>query len=185
MVIDGSQTILLRGDDPEIKVDDVTFEMYQVYSIDVVMSSGEGKPRETETRTTVFKLVPECSYKAKSKASAALAKDALAASGFLPFTLRSLGSEAQARLGIVELLNHGVVAPYPVLYERGAELAHVNFTVLLMPGGTLKVTGGALSPAVASAKALPAPLAALLATVPFMSAKDKAAAAAAAAGAGK
>ena len=44
---------------------------------------------------------------------------------------------------------------------------------------------GALSPVVASAKALPEPIVALLATVPFQSAKDKAAAAAAAAAGGK
>jgi len=186
MLIDGTQTILLRGDDPEIKVEDVTFELNQVWSIDVVMSTGDGKPRESETRTTVYKLVPECSYKAKSKASAALQREAMAKSAFLPFTLRALGAEATARLGIVELVNHGVVAPYPVLFERGAELAHVNATVLLLPGGTLKIAGAPPLPAsVASDKVLPDSLKTLLATVPYASkkAKDAAAAAAAAAGA--
>ena len=178
MIIDGDKTVLLRGDDPEIKVDDVTFELNQVFSIDVVMSSGEGKPRESEARTTVYKISPESSYKPKSKASIALLKEAREKSLFLPFTLRAF-PEAQSRMGIVELVNHSVVAPYPVLVERGAELAHVNFTVLLMPGGTLKITG-LPAPAHVADKALPEPLLALLATVPYMSkaAKDKAAAAA-------
>lgn len=185
MLIDGTQTILLRGDDPEIKVEDVTFELNQVWSIDVVMSTGDGKPRESETRTTVFKLVPECSYKAKSKASAALQREAMAKSAFLPFTLRAVGAEATARLGIVELVNHGVVAPYPVLFERGAELAHVNATVLLLPGGTLKIAGAPPLPAsVTSDKVLPDSLKALLATVPYASKKAKEAAEKAAAAGG-
>jgi methionine aminopeptidase len=59
-VIDGKKVILLR-DEGEEKVEPCTFEKFEVYSIDVAMSSGEGKPRQTDLRTTVFKR-QVCTY---------------------------------------------------------------------------------------------------------------------------
>lgn len=53
-VIDGNKAIILR-EEAEQKVENRTFEVNEVYCIDIAMSSGEGKPRETEARTTVFK----------------------------------------------------------------------------------------------------------------------------------
>lgn len=44
-VLDGNKTVLLRGVDPEQRVENCTFEMYEVYAIDIAMSTGEGKPR--------------------------------------------------------------------------------------------------------------------------------------------
>jgi methionine aminopeptidase len=45
-VIDGNKMILLR-EEPEQKVETCTFESGEVYAIDIAMSSGEGRPRET------------------------------------------------------------------------------------------------------------------------------------------
>lgn len=42
-IIDGNKVIILR-EDVDQKVDDVTFEQGEVYSVDVAFSSGEGKP---------------------------------------------------------------------------------------------------------------------------------------------
>ena len=39
----------------------------QVYCLDLVMSSGEGKPRETEIRTAVYKRALENSYTLKTQ----------------------------------------------------------------------------------------------------------------------
>jgi hypothetical protein len=68
-----------------------------------------------------------------------------------------------------------------VLEEKaGASTAHVRYTVLLLPGGTLKVAGAELQPWVQSAKVLPDDVAALLKTVPYVKlAKGEKAAAAA------
>jgi len=55
----------------------------------------------------------------------------------LPFTIRAL-DEKQGRLGIVECLNHGLVVPYPVLYEKQGEfVAQFKFTALIQPNGTI------------------------------------------------
>lgn len=184
-IIDGSKVIMLRGDDPEHKVDEAVFEPHEVYSIDILLSTGEGKPRELDARPTVFKLAPESSYAVKMKASKALVNDAARRFGYTPFTLRAFADDkdkrkaSEAALGISECLKHGVVHAYPVLYEReGALVAHVKYTVLLMPGGTLKVAGMKAPAGLAPEKvaALPDDIKALLATEPYV-AKKKAAAA--------
>ena len=44
------------------------FQVHEVYAIDILMSSGEGKAKEKETRTTVYKRTEE-QYSLKMKAS--------------------------------------------------------------------------------------------------------------------
>lgn len=53
-VIDGNRCIANKTT-IEHKVDEVTFEASDVFTLDFVMSSGEGKPIEQAARTTVFK----------------------------------------------------------------------------------------------------------------------------------
>jgi hypothetical protein len=95
-------------------------------------------------------------------------------------------------LGIGECLKHNLAHGYPVLYERdAAATAHFKFTVLLMPAGTLKITGLPL-PALTTDKAVEPDIAAVLATEPYVKGGKKKAAeggaaegGAAAGGAGK
>jgi curved DNA binding protein len=66
-VIDGSKMVLLREEGE--KVDPCTFEQYETYAIDVAMSTGAGKPRDEDTRTTVYKRVVNQNYDLKNKSS--------------------------------------------------------------------------------------------------------------------
>ena len=71
-VIDGNKAIIAREEPststlPEQKVDDFEFEVNQVYTVDVAMSTGDGKPRQTGTRTTVFKRAVDVNYRLKMK----------------------------------------------------------------------------------------------------------------------
>ena len=63
----------------------------------------------------------------------------------MPFASREIGKDkptSQARLGIVECLNHELLHPYPVLREKAGDLvAHFKATVLLVPSGVDKITG--------------------------------------------
>lgn len=140
-VIDGNKVIVLREEDNQ-KVEECTFEQYEVYAIDVAMTTGEGKPREQNARTTVFKRNVDKTYHLKMKASRTLYSEVAKRFPTLPFTLRALGDERGARMGVRECVNHELLAPYPVLFERaGDQIAHVKFTVLLLPSGTVKITG--------------------------------------------
>jgi hypothetical protein len=62
----------------------------------------------------------------------------------LPFSLRSLEAK-NARLGIVECVNHDLLQPYPVMHEKASNLvAQFKATVLLMPNGSDRVTNAQL-----------------------------------------
>ncbi|KAF6170383.1 hypothetical protein GIB67_014313 [Kingdonia uniflora] len=62
----------------------------------------------------------------------------------MPFTARDL-EEKRARLGLVECVNHELLQPYPVLHEKSGDLvAHIKFTVLLMPNGSDRITSHSL-----------------------------------------
>jgi hypothetical protein len=44
------------------QVEACTFEQYEVYAIDVAMTSGDGKPKEHASRTTVLKRLVDMKY---------------------------------------------------------------------------------------------------------------------------
>merc|ERR1712203_483772 len=60
----------------------------------------------------------------------------------LPFSLRQIEDEQVARVGVSEAKRHDLLEEYPVLKEKdGDVVAQFKFTVLLLPGGTKKITG--------------------------------------------
>ena len=140
-VVDGNKVILLR-EDTDQKVEDSSFELNEVYSIDIAMSTGDGKPKEMESRTTIFKRSVDKNYMLKMRSSRTLFNEINAKFPALPFGLRSLDDERQARMGIVECLKHELVHPYPVLFEKkGDHVAHFKFTVLILPSGPTRISG--------------------------------------------
>lgn len=162
-VIDGNKTILLRSEPDLAKVDACTFEQYEVYAVDVAMSTGEGRPRDMGERCTVYKRAVDKKYSLKSKASRQVFNEVNKLFPTMPFTMRSLSDEKAAKLGIRECVNHGLIEVYNVVSEhKGDIIAHVKFTVLLLAGGNVKVTGLAMPAGFSSDKALPADLAELI-----------------------
>jgi hypothetical protein len=128
-------------EEPDQKVESHTFEENEVYAVDVAMSSGEGKPKESEQRTTVFKRAVDKSYRLKMKASRWVFNAVNEKFPTLPFTVRALGDDRQGRMGVVECLKHDLLHPYPVLKEEaGTAVAHFKFTVLLLRNGTKQIT---------------------------------------------
>jgi hypothetical protein len=103
----------------------------------------------------------------------------------MPFSLRCLPlEEKDARLGVTEPVRAGSLAPFAVIAEKeGAVTAHFRFTLLLLPGGTLKVTGLDMPAEVKSEKALPPALQAVRDSVVYVKPVKGASAAAAAAAA--
>jgi curved DNA binding protein len=137
-VIDGNKVIINKATLDQ-KVDEFEFEDHQVYAVDIVMSTGEGKSREMETRTTIFKRAVDQNYLLKMKAARYVFNEINQRFPTLPFTLRAL-DESRARLGITECLKHDLVHPYPVLYEKQGEfVAQFKFTVLVVPSGTFRL----------------------------------------------
>lgn len=140
-VINGEKSIIQNPTDEQRREHQTcTLEQHEVYAIDVLVSTGEGKSKEKDTRTTVFKKT-DTKYNLKSKTSRAFYSDVSNRFTVMPFTLRGFEEEGKARLGVVECVKHSLVEPYPVFYEKEGEfVAQFKFTVLLMPNGPLRIT---------------------------------------------
>ncbi|XP_057375274.1 proliferation-associated protein 2G4-like [Daphnia carinata] len=145
--IDGEKSIIQNPNEIQRKEHEkTTFELHEVYAIDVLVSSGEGVAKEMDTRTTVFKKTNE-TYMLKMKASRALFTEVNSKCGTMPFSLRNLEDEKKARMGVLECVSHKLLEPFHVLYEKPNEIvAQFKFTVLLMPNGPQKITGISLDP---------------------------------------
>merc|ERR1712187_926511 len=145
-VIDGSRVILSCATDDQ-NVDEFEFELNEVYCIDILMSTGEGKGKEAEVRHTVYKRQVETNYMLKTQKARQFISEVSKRFPALPFSLRAIEDEQVARVGVTEAKRHELLEEYPVLKEKDKEfVAQFKFTVLLLPGGTKKITGVQLGP---------------------------------------
>jgi len=140
-VIDGSRVIIGAPCEGE-KFEEFEFEMNEVYCMDVVMSTGEGKPKESDFKSTVYKRAVEKSYNLKTQKARQFISEVNRRFPALPFTLRAIEDEQVARVGISEARRHELLEEYPVFREKeGHVVAQLKFMLLLLPGGTKKITG--------------------------------------------
>merc|ERR1740117_2268927 len=140
-VIDGNRCII-SVDTADEKVDEFEFEMNEVYCIDVVMSTGEGKGKETELRHTVYKRAVENTYLLNTQKARQFLHEVNTRFPALPFSLRAIEDVQVARVGVSEAKRHELLHEYPILKEKAEHfVAQFKFTVLLLPGGTKKITG--------------------------------------------
>lgn len=116
-VIDGNRVIMNK---PTIdhKVEEITFEANDVFCIDVIMTTGEGKPTNAGVRCTIYKRAVDHSYYLKMKNSRSFYSEVNKRFTTFPFTLRALSDEKMAKMGVVECANHDLINAYPVLYEK-------------------------------------------------------------------
>jgi len=174
-VIDGNKVILNKPS-PELKAGDETIEVNEVYALDIVLSSGEGKPKiHDERETSVYKRAIEKSYKLKMQASRAVFSEITKKFPTMPFTMRAMGDIRGARLGLVECMKHELLHEYPVLYEKAGDcVAHFKATVLVMQNGNDRITTWTCQPLQSVLELTDEDLKALIAT-PLKTKKKKAA----------
>ncbi|KPP72368.1 proliferation-associated protein 2G4-like [Scleropages formosus] len=143
-VIDGEKTIIQNPTDQQRKDHEkVEFEVHEVYAVDVLISTGEGKARDAGQRTTIYKRDPSKQYGLKMKTSRMFFSEVERRFDTMPFTLRAFEDEGKARLGVVECAKHELLQPFSVLHEKEGEfVAQFKFTVLLMANGPLRITSG-------------------------------------------
>jgi curved DNA binding protein len=140
-LIDGNNCIINKSTFDQ-KVDEHEFQVHEVYGLDVFVSTGDGKPKETEYRTTVFKRAIEKSYSLKLKASRSFFAEVAEKYPTLGFSLRSFEDETSVKLGINEAVKHDLFHPYPVLAEKSGEyVAHFKSTVVVGKNGCQILSG--------------------------------------------
>eukprot|EP01023_Acetabularia_acetabulum_P029502 TRINITY_DN2783_c0_g1_i1.p1 TRINITY_DN2783_c0_g1~~TRINITY_DN2783_c0_g1_i1.p1 ORF type:complete len:381 (-),score=60.30 TRINITY_DN2783_c0_g1_i1:193-1335(-) len=145
-VIDGNKVVLNKPS-PDARVDDSEFLENEVYAIDIVVSTGEGKTRMLdEKETNIYKRALDVEYSLKLKTSRAVFSEITKKYPTMPFSIRNLENK-QVRMGLSECLSHGLLHPYPVLHEKpGIIVAQIKGTVLLMPNGSDRITTAELQP---------------------------------------
>lgn len=143
-VLDGEKQIILNPSPEQRKQHkSCEFESGEIWTVDVIVSSGEGKTKNSEIRTTIFKRIPNASYSLKMQSSRKVFSEISTKCGYMPFSLTQLEDETKARVGTLECSKHGLLLPYDILEDsqKGAVVAQFLFTALLMPNGNiLKVT---------------------------------------------
>jgi len=138
-VIDGTKVIPNKISADQA-VEEFQFEENEVYAIDVVVSTGSGKTREEGLRPTIYKRDVNQTYLLKLAAARKIFSEISTKSPSLPFNVRII-EEKHVRFGLTELEKHGLVNPYPVLYEReGAIVAQFKFTALVGAAGAIRIT---------------------------------------------
>lgn len=82
---------MLNKPTAEQGVDEMSFTDNEVYAIDILVSTGEGKPKILdEKETTVYKRALDREYQLKMKTSRALFSEINRKYPALPFTLRAI-----------------------------------------------------------------------------------------------
>lgn len=94
--IDGEKQIVQNpGEKQKQEMEKVEVDNNEVYAIDIIFSTGKGKPKDMDTRTTVFKRNEELQYSLKMKASRVFYSECVSKHGAMPFTLRSFEDEVK------------------------------------------------------------------------------------------
>lgn len=141
-VINGKKQIILNPSEGQKKdFETVTFEEGEVYGLDILVTTGDGKVRPSENGTTVFRKA-DITYQLKLKTSRSTFSEIQKKAGDFPFSLRSLDDPKRARLGLQECVSHGLVIPYEVYYDKEGEIVVQFFTTIaLTKNGTVKLAG--------------------------------------------
>ena len=113
-----------------------------MYAVDVIVTSGEGKPKESDYRVTVFKRSLDRSYGLKTKHGRNFYSEISARYPSLGFSINSFEVEISTKLGVKEALEHELIQGFPVLVEKeGNVVAQFKSTIMLLQGGPIAITG--------------------------------------------
>ena len=96
-IIDGMETIINHATFDQ-KVDQRNFEHGDVFGLDVIVSTGEGKPRETTIKTSIYKRALETTYKLKTESGRKLLSVVEHNFHTFPFSFNSFDNEESLNL---------------------------------------------------------------------------------------
>ncbi|KAF0763391.1 proliferation-associated protein 2G4 [Aphis craccivora] len=140
--LDGPKTIIQNPSESHRKEHEkATIEANEVYALDVLVSTGTGAARETTAKVSVFKKTEEV-YPLKLRASRIFYTEVIQKHSIMPFNLRNFEDEKKAKMGVMECVNHKLIEPFQVLFEKtGETVVQYKFTVLVTATGPARITG--------------------------------------------
>jgi len=152
-IIDGAH-VIANADKPDQRVFDDEIETATVWCLDIAFSSGIGELREEEARCAMYKRSLDSNYQLKLKTSKEVFRDIENNFQTFPFAVRHLDAK-KGPFGVRDCMNHNLVVPYPVLWEKsGIQLAQVKATILVTGNKIDKVTNNVTLPEYKSEKTL-------------------------------
>lgn len=140
-LIDGNK-VILNKETFDQRVEEQEFAIHDVFCFEVMVSSGEGKPKEIDVRCTVFKRALDQVYNLKVKQSRQFYNEVLNKYPSFCFSLNAFEDELSAKIGVKECTQHDLLIPYPVMSEKpGNYVAIFKTTVIITKGKTTALTG--------------------------------------------
>ena len=137
-MIDGHKFIL--NVPSKTGVEEMHVEEHDVWNLDIILSTGQCKPFDNGTRTTVFKRNIDETYILKMRTSVQILREINHKFPTMPFSLGMLENEAKAKMGIVEIVKHDLVDSYTVLFEKTGLVSQFKATVLVTAEGPKLLT---------------------------------------------
>ncbi|KAJ2961080.1 hypothetical protein NQZ79_g3613 [Umbelopsis isabellina] len=125
----------------ELEKNEFALEHNEVYALNVMICAGEGTVKDSEHKALVYQRNVNKSYNLKMKSSRQAYSEINAKHTVFPFAMSALANN-QARLGLPELVNHGLVTPF--FTTRGSMpsdiIAQFKLTVLITATGAIRTT---------------------------------------------
>lgn len=141
-IIDGLETIINKKTIDQ-NVDERKFEHGDVFGLSVIVSTGEGKPKETGIKTSIYKRALETTYKLRTDSGRRLLSVVENNFYSFPFSFSAFDKEENIKLkqkipnfkttmkmGLGECVKNDLLHGYPVLTEKKEKLL-LNLLTLL------------------------------------------------------
>jgi len=153
-IVDGPEVIINKTTFDQ-KVETRKFVPGDIFGLDIIMSTAEGIPKETEMRNTIYKRALETTYKLKNESSRKLLSIIEKNFYTFPFSLSSFDHaenihlkkdvgnlKSIAKLGLVECVQHELLHQYPILAEKQGEfVSQFKYTVAVKESGPYLISG--------------------------------------------
>ncbi|KAM3141647.1 hypothetical protein pb186bvf_006252 [Paramecium bursaria] len=139
--IDGNK-VIINKELPEQKVDEAEIQVNDVFVLDVIMTTApDGKAKESELRTTVYKRSLDRQYQLKTKNGRAFLAEVIEKYPSFCFSLRSFEDEITAKVAVQECGKHELLNQYPILVSQGGIVAQTTFTVAVLSNSIIQIAG--------------------------------------------
>ena len=153
-IIDGFETIINKSTIDQ-KVDERKFEHGDVFGLAVIVSTGEGKPKETTIKTSIYKRALETTYKLRTDSGRRLLSVVENNFYSFPFSFSAFDKEENIKLkqkipnfkttmkmGLNECVKNELLHGYPVLTEKKGEIvAEFTYTIAVRNEGPIVISG--------------------------------------------
>ncbi|CDR37789.1 CYFA0S01e17238g1_1 [Cyberlindnera fabianii] len=140
-VLTGEKEIIINpNEEQRAQVAPFEFEVGQVFGLDILVSSGEGKVKPAAIRTSIYKLTGN-TYQLKLKSSHLVFNEIKRKASKFPFAIKNLDDPTKGKTGLKENCSHGTMIAYDIYQEKeGQQIAQVYVTVAITKNGLVKFT---------------------------------------------